>query len=276
MPDDYGLQALAQLQALDARERVQRFRDEWMDGAPLADVDAALAWMVDHLGAPAETHTLGPCFNKTYDQTLERWRQSGFYWAAKDSRGEPIVYIPSKDRTSPMRRLGSLVCFLGEAFGREWVDQGAMFVLADRVPELRAATFVARHEVLSREPRDVSGPLSQEIVLFVRPQATLADVSETYRRAQERLIGAARLQPRERIKPMTSPRMRDLAVLGGRIAIGAFDSWADALAVYESEHADDPTYHDGNKGRFRRDVRTAYKRVTGLDLDFQPDKRGTP
>ena len=275
MPNDLGLEALAHIQALDARKRAHKFRNDWLEGRPMPSQECGVAWMREQLGAPQEAQLIGLNFTETLDMSLARWKQGGCKWGAKSDSGRILGLFPTK-RPSAMWELGVLVCILGEAFGREWINQGAAFVLANAVPVLSPVPdWWGVHKVRTGGLRNVSGPVSDEIVLFIRPQATFADVTTAYRHAQERIWEAVRWAPRERVKPMTSERMRDLAILGGRVALHDFATWQDALDTYESEHPSETTYRDRNIGRFRRDVRMAYERVTALELNFQPDRRGT-
>lgn len=289
MTDNLGLEALVRIQALDARNAVDDFREERTLGGPLDEADAT-SWMRAKLGAPSEAVMFGLHLEHHLDPSRKRWRDQGGIWRASTGAGEEVGQYPT-DKGSAMRELGSLVCAFGEAFGREWLADGALFVLADRLPRLKAASFLGKRNRQEGGLRNVSGPLSEELVLFVRPQATLADVTAEYQRAQRRLAG---LPPsvRERIKPIGSPRVRDLAVLGARIARGEFANWATAMACYNAEHsaetnADNNEYDDAYRKsktdrtddpskirRFRKDVREAYLRVTGLSIDWQPARRG--
>lgn len=281
MADNLSLQALARIQALDARNVVAGYRLKWTGGVAL-EARAAIAWMRDQLGAPAEAVRFEPRFDNPLAPSLASWKASGADWLAYPETGEPVVCRTAL--SSAGRDLGELVCALGAAFRREWIGAGAMFVLTGALPVLDAVSFLYVQRRQEGGLRNVSGPLSDELVLFVRPQATLADVTDEYQRAQRRVAELTATAPRERTKPIGSPRVRDLAVLGARIALGDFASWAAAMDCYNAEHGapvdlgdneQDVTYADeGTRGRFRRDVRAAYQRVTGLDIDFQPDRRG--
>ena len=56
-----------------------------------------------------------------------------------------------------------------------------------------------------------------------------------------------------------------------------FESWGDAILTYNAEHPDEHVYRTvKSKGRFRKDVRDCYRQTTGLELDWQPDRRGGP
>lgn len=273
MKRDLGLEALARIQALDAREPAERFRRAWLRSALLPGRDAAAAWIRDRLGASPEAATFSLFFNDPYTVSREQWRKARYTWESVNADGESLAHHETRE-DCPMRALGLLVCRLAEAFGREWAEQGHLFVLTAEIPTLRPVVFVGVRDTTG-SLRRVCGLLSEEIALFVRPQATTADVTTAYQLAQQRLYEVLSLAPRERIKPMTSERMRDLAVFGARIMFEEFPTWQDARARYEEEYPTDTTYrHSGGQGTFRRDVRAAYKRVTGMDLDFMPKRKG--
>ena len=284
MKSDLGLEALARIQALDAEKPVSDFRRVWLDGNTLPGRDEALAWMREGLGAAPEAVAFDLDFADPYRVSKEQWskpsweskvhRLQGYRWRSIDAEHRAAVHETPSD--SPMRALGLLVCMMAESFGREWAEQGHLFVLTGEIPTLRPVVAVSLRSTKPRL-RTLSGPLSEEIALFMRPQATTADVTVAYQAAQRRLYEVLDLAPRERIKPMQSQRMRDLAVFGARVLREEFPTWQDARAAFLAEYPDEPSYRDGStQGTFRRDVRTAYKRVTGLELDFRPTKaKGT-
>jgi hypothetical protein len=289
MGDNLTLEALARIQALDASQVVTRFRDKWTGGAALEKREA-IPWMRQHLGAPHAATDLSVPLQYHVEPSRNAWVRDGGIWQASSEVGDEVgTYRTSSN--SAMRALGNIVCALGESFGREWMADGALFVLSDRLPVLRAASYLGLRKQQEGGLRNVSGPLSEEMIIFVRPQATIADVGDEYQRALRRLTGAPS-ESRERNKPVGSPRVRDLAVLGARIARGEFASWPAAMANYNLEHnaaADqgDNEYDDSYRisssdreddpskiRRFRKDVREAYRRVTGLTIDWQPARRG--
>jgi len=289
MADNLSLEALVRIQALDARNAVQQYRDKWTQGTPLSEADA-ISWMRAELSAPSDALTFGISLEHHIDPSQKRWREQGGFWQANSGEGKELGKYGT-DRGSAMDELGGLVFALGTAFGREWLADGALFVLADRPPKLKASSFIGKRNRQEGGLRNVSGPLSEELVLFVRPQATLADVTAEYQRAQRRLAGTPP-SVRERVKPIGSPRVRDLAVLGARIALGEFSDWTAAMERYNDEHNAetdsgnneyDAAYRISTEGgadgpskvrRFRKDVRDAYLRVTGLAIDWQPARRG--
>lgn len=279
MADNLSLQALVRIQALDAREVVGEYRERWTGGAPLAKHDAT-AWMRHELGA-SNAASFALRFDNPLWPTWREWKASGCKWAACDDLGAEVSTYASAPH-SAMHALARLVCGLGHAFGREWIDGGAMYVLSDVLPVLEAVSYVWVGSRQEGGLRNASGPLSGELVLLLRPQATLADVNDEYRRAQRKVAG-----PRARTRPIGEPRTRDLAVLGARVALGDFTSWPAAMDAYNAEHSDplggddnelDVHYRDPSdpvkQGLFRRDVRAAYRRVTGMDVDFRPGKGG--
>ncbi len=253
MADDLGLSALAKIQALEASPRAVDFRREWLGGETLADSGAATGWLRDKLHSDADRFIVSP-----YVADPVSWS-----CYATDMRANNVT--PAED--SSVWALGVAVRKLALAFGREWLEQGPAYMLADVVPTLEPVrTAYEGCGDVEGLPR-VSGPSSYQVVLTIRPQATIADVTSAYQASLNRLPMA----PRERAKPMSSPRMAELAVIGARAYLLEFNSWQEARAVYNSENTMETAYVDGDKqGQFRRDVRLAYKRVTGLDLDWKP------
>lgn len=265
MSENLGLVALARIQALEARPCAEAFRAKWLAGRTL-DEAGAVDWLRRELGAECDHDHFGVHVDKEGNPAWRSGPAAGELGGLSSNRG-----IASDE--------------LAEAsFG--WVERygwaswdALLFALADIQPVIAAVECSWRQ---SWGPFDgVAGPLNERIVLTCRPQATVADVTRAYQEAQ-RGIRLEAMAPRERTKPMTSSRRVDLAVMGGRVCLGEFESWAAAMSAYNAEHANNTENVDASywaadqKGRFRRDVRDSFKQATGLDLDFQPDRRGLP
>lgn len=169
-----------------------------------------------------------------------------------------------------------------------WTEtDGRRFALSDVTPTLRPVEPSIQRSL--RAPGGVTGALSERITLRCRPQATVSDVAAAYQHAQRAALSLTALAPRERTRPMTSPRRVDLAVMGARIYLNEFKSWPDARAAYNAEHTSevsvrpdltggpDSTYEsDDTQGRFRKDVRDSFRQATGMTLDFQPARTNRP
>jgi len=155
-------------------------------------------------------------------------------------------------------------------------DQAKEYLLAGRTPRL--ALFETA--ILRQPPGEAGNPaasaFTNRIVLTVRPQATKQEVADAYDQLRRLLLQQEGVEVGERNRATSSPRTRDLAVLGYRIRRGDFESWPDAFAAYELAHPDDAAaYHSRTNGKvrvktFRRDTYNAYERVTGCQLTWHP------
>lgn len=295
MGDNLTLEALAEIQALEAEPLAQAFRDKWM-GSKMIGSEEVDAWLSEAIIAPigaSEFRLLppGPTSTESIDDDVRAvlpaavlkkldgagWRT--WTWTWRNSEGDR----KSIKRHSPLGGqfddLSGLLHEFAQAFGDEWYSAAA-FVLAGVTPRLtpvqEETDFDAWFEAV-KQLRDgglgfVSGTRDQRIILKIRSQATLDDVAEAFRASLDRAAQGPdqfRRLRRERQKPMTSERMRDFAVIGGRMALGQFDSWKDAHEGYLAESGTMITF-----GQFRRDVVAAYTRVTGLELNAEPRRRG--
>lgn len=174
---------------------------------------------------------------------------------------------------------------LNEDFGPGWRSGAAHFILADVTPELMSVS--AKVERYFRSPEHLRGapvlspPVRSEIVLRCRPETTDRDLLAAYEAAQTEALAELSIAPRERARPVTSLRTRDLAVFGARVVLEEFACWGEALSAYLREYPEEAaTTFSGeqteteNEGRFRRDLRRSYKQVTGFDLDWKPKRGG--
>lgn len=271
MSGDLSLSVLSELHALESRPRAQALRREY--GIELLEnVDEVNAWLRAKLEARAEETAL------RLSRHLNNEGCAHYAWIASSPLGETGYYPAASDE---------LVALAREAFALHeragWhPDEAVLFILMDATPELKPVTYTIAIDLAPGSRRfdsRIATPLSDLITLTVRPQATEREVVDAFKRALEQLYGRAGMARRKRQRPMTSQRARDLAVIGGRIVLGEFDSWKDALEFYEKEHPADPTYQDVTRysqaellGRFRRDVRMHYKRVTGSLLEWRPSR----
>jgi hypothetical protein len=274
MADNLGLVALARIQALEARPRAGEFRKKWLAGRVLGEA-GAVAWLLGEFNvAPADTEW----FTVEVTSTGYRWRS----WTS--ARG--VHPWDPQGGTEATNDLATLAVGWVQRYG--WTSPAAVaFGLADVEPEIVAVKWDREHSVMpcpgapGNPSFEIIAPFNERIILTCRPQATLAEVARAYQEAQRSLRLEA-MVPRERTRPMTSPRRVDLAVIGGRICSGEFESWTAAWDAYGDEHEastenPDPTYKEPHtKGRFRKDVRDSFKQTTGLDLDFQPNRQGGP
>ena len=224
--EDLALQALAEIQALDAAPSAQRFRDDWLDGRQLPATEV-MTW-------------------------------SG--GTAADSA------------------LAVLAGGMADHYG--WSDDHARaFILADCAPHLALfETGVLRHP--PGEPGNpAASTFTNKVVLVVRPQATKQEVADAYDQLRRVLLVQEGVEVGERNRATSSPRTRDLAVLGYRIWRGDFETWHSAFVAYETDHPEDAAaYRSRTSGKvgvktFRRDVYNAYLRVTGCPLTWQPGLR---
>lgn len=299
--DDLGLEALAQIQALEARPAADAFRVRWLGGEPLPDGSAAHEWLKRQMIAELpdtgirDTDVLqsGPYIAAVKFGTrgqIESQRVAWYFRWERNIRdsdtsagiaGVGISYEPVLDppEGTALHELGQLAADFSRDFGQEWLSQTVPFVLLGTVPVLQAVAVDSGG--LSR--RKGTGPVlsspmrSPEVLLRCRVQATNADVSGAYQTAQRRLLSGIGIGARERTRPVTSPRTRDLAVFGAHVALGEYASWGAAMLAYSKAYPDDETYTGpGDHGRFRRDVRRAYQTVTGFDLTWTPKQDGTP
>jgi hypothetical protein len=273
MTENLGLVALARIQALEVRPEAEEFRAKWLTGQAL-DADDVVAWLRRELGA-------GP----DEDRFDVLPREVGYLWCGFPSAfaGTAEGQVAYDVESEPLDDLASTALGWRERYG--WTLWSALaFALADVDPVILAVEARLSRS-LSTARYGVSGPLSERITLVCRPQATRAEVATAYQEAQRHLLRSVTLAPRERTKPMTSPRRVDLAVVGGRIFLGEFGTWAEAMATYNIERPKEKAYREDQyhgrtqqsaKGRFRRDVRDSFRQTTGLDLDFKPDRRGGP
>lgn len=263
MRQDLGLQALAEIQAREAQPIAQVFRNKWLDGGYFEDTEGADAWLRTLIdGDQTTAGRVQLWYRPPFAADGRLWTSNGGSW--------------SSDEHAVLRDLADTALALSSAFGWEWYEQTSDYVLANLTPCLQ----LVRADILDLEYEGTAPLVSGSIPgiqLTIRPQATMADVTLAYREALGFLYGRRKLGPRERIRAMSSERTRDLAVIGGRIALGDFASWADALETYRKEHPTDSTYHrphePPDKGLFRRDVRRSYAQATGQSLDFQPDRQ---
>jgi len=295
MADHLELEALARIQAEEARPETEAFRTRWLDGAAFTNWRQALSWSLEQLDAPGDVirvslhipSSLDTRYTLAVGPTPLAVRHDMYEWVGFDVGGNVCArYQPEK---GAMRDLGGLTALLSLRY--RWpVSSTLRFVLCDEAPELEPVTAQKTHQY-AQMPQNkgvpdnlglysyVTGPYSEEILLRCRPQATTSDVKAAYQEARRRLFDEPRITPLERIRPMTSPRVRDLAVLGGLIALGRFKTWGDAYRAYQAKHPEDRTYRKQptpNAGLFRRDVKAAYLKATGCILDFKPVKEGGP
>lgn len=232
-PRDLALEALSQIQALDAEPVAAEFRERWLGGEVLP---------AGHGGV---------------------WRD--------------------KADAKALRALGKAAESLRAVFG--WTErQASDYLLCGTPPNLELIKVL----VGRREPGEPGNPaaslFTNTIILECRPTATKAEVAEAYEQMRRLFLTRAGVEPGERNRKTSAPRTRDLAVLGYRIWRGDFESWQDAYWAYELEHPEDAGEYRSSSGAvwtktFRRDVRNAYERVTGLDLVFRPgmaDEGGEP
>lgn len=172
-----------------------------------------------------------------------------------------------------LARLASLVEVLVSRY--RWPKKAAeAFVLRGQTPRLRLYERDVLRTFSDAMPsgNPATSPMTDEIVLRVRPQATKEEVAEAYDEVRRQMY----YKTGKRKRPIGLPRTRDLAVLGYRIWRGDFESWRAAFASYAAENPADastfcaPGTDTVDMSLFRRTTRTAYKTVTGCTLDFRP------
>lgn len=302
---DLALDALAEIQAMEAAGEVAAFRARWLDGHPLPDWSEAMRWLSESTGSGSprtldfrfEVNRISIPLDIVGDaekarawwaqwlaSNLDRlasfplspgWRNPLFH--LKDELGnavEALSYGPESGLE------GFVIVRTGLVERYHWTErQAERFILLGELPVLRAVH--AEYLTSIRMGDGVtpgSGPYSTEITLRCRPQATQQDVADAYEAVRScALHNEFGLAVKARIRATTSERSRDLAVLGARIAANGFVSWEAARSVYLESHEKESLIYGPEKGedamgRFRRDTRAAFRQVTGLDLHFRPTK----
>lgn len=299
---DLGLEALARIQAMEAEVLADEFREEWLEGERLESWSEAVTWIRSMAVAEAPS-TLQPTFEvprlpaitsadhsdpQRRRQWLDEWLDAnpetsprilmheGPQYAVFELLSEDGALIDRQyiQPESALESLQGLCEKLSDLYG--WSrHQGQMFILLGTIPVLEPIRVQIRTtRQLGTASRLAAGPNSTEIVLTVRPQATQQSVANAYEAARtEMLTGIFELPAGLRNKPITSTRTRDLAILGGRIVRGDFKTWDEARASYMHEFPEEEFHYAENMGRFRRDCKAAFLKVTGLKLDWQPQKR---
>ena len=261
MAENLSLVALARIQALEAAPSAEAFRETRLAGGSL-DAGEVVAWLRSELGARTDED----CFD------VSAAEDGTYLWSAGAAAHEGMGWRPYSPEGAATDDLAALAVRWSELYG--WTSaQTFAFALGDEVPVLLAVKWNV--SLSARVGREVSGPLSQRIRLECRQHATTDEVAHAYREAQARARAIEGMQPRIRSKPITSQRSVGLAVMGARVLLGEFASWVDARTAYNAAFPDEPAYTSAAaQGLFRRDVRDAYRRVTGLTLGWQPDRKG--
>lgn len=219
-PRDLALEALAQIQAMDAAPQAAAFRQEWMHGRPVKH------WT-----------------------TRVHWRGS--------------------------REAHAALTELADSFAARYAwthNQADAFILSDIHPVLLPYSVSVERQAPADRDNPATSAWTNEIVIRVRPQVTKKQVADAYEAQRRVILEAQGVEPGERNRATTVERTRDLAVLGYRVWRGDFSKWREAFDTYAVEHPEDADlYVSPRTGRvqvktFRRDLRNAYARVTGLDL----------
>ncbi len=307
---DRDLQALVGIQGVEATPLAREYRSAWLDGRVLDDREAAYAWIRAH-GTRAHKELL-----VSFDMTAAPpHRNEIAAWVAENADAarlvrprnrDPWVRVEVRDASGELTDTLDLDAEAGTAIGElhkiatvlkgryrwEYLD-AVMFILTGELPIQGLIETSSLQETRIRSATDstiASLPMSREIVIRCRPQATqkqVADAYEAQRRSSleiwEKLDPSASLTPPlltpplisapgERNRRTNSPYTPDRAVLVARVLSGEFESAAHARDVYVREHPDEeltyPSTHDGIS-RFRRDMRAAWRRITGRDFTFK-------
>lgn len=299
---DLGLEALAAIQAMEAEALANEYRVAWLEGQRLKSWSAAVKWIRSMAVAEAPS-TLQlkfevprlPAITSADHSDPQRRRQWLNEWLDANPEASPRILMHggpgyamfdllSEDGVlidrqyirpgSALESLQGLCDKLSDLYG--WSrHQCQMFILLGTIPVLEPIRVQIRTtRQVGSAARLAAGPNSTEIILTVRPQATQQSVANAYEAGRtEMLTGLFELPAGLRNKPITSTRTRDLAILSGRIVRGDFKTWDEARAAYMGEFPEEEFTYAENMGRFRRDCKVAFLKVTGLKLDWQPQKR---
>jgi hypothetical protein len=296
---DMDLRALAGIQAIEAAPLTAAFRQQWLDGSVLPDDEAAYEWLRRH-GTPAQDEALlrfvgtGPSMPRRPGDAMSDWvRQHAesasvaFVQKVKpwlsidvhDAEGQIITRLDlAADAGTPMGELLDVATVLENRY--RWSTQdGAIFVLTGcyPVPQVVHASWDQERTFGSVwHTTAASVPMTQEIVLRCRPQATQQQVAKAYEEARREALERWHVPVGQRNRATSSDRTRALAVLAARIRAGEFASTREAMEAYLREREDEQgdkagyyvEYRRDEIGRFRRDVRIAWKRITGLEFGF--------
>lgn len=300
---DLGLEALAALQAMEAEVDAQAFRDRWTSGRPFADWPTAVAWIRSQNPKPAdvpqrlrfefEVPRLSPISGEDHAAPVSR-RQWMDEWLAANPDAIPAILGPEgpgyeifdviaedgqlAERqyiapNSALKALQAVCTTLEERYG--WQPAQAQFyVLLGTVPVLASIRVSRRTRMELGGDTHPAGAFSSEIILEIRPQTTQQAVGNAYEAAREEMLtGLFGLPTGQRNKPISSPRTRDLAILAGRIVRGDYATWEEARSDYIERCPEEGLTYAEDMGRFRRDTRAAFLKITGVQLDWQPMKR---
>ncbi len=240
---------------MEAADAACEFRNEWLDGEVLPDWPAATLWLRDQ--RPPEPEVTGEV-NKTLEP---------FY--VLDEEGTPIdkMFV---EGTSVFGELTRVCERLAWAYAWTTIEV-QQFVLLGRTPELKSVraegTYTA---LLGVTPTPGRSPWAAEIVLTCRPQATMDEVAACYQAKRRQMLeGALGEKLGARNRAITEERTRDLAVLGARVWHGEFSSLE---GVFEAHLDKYPTEMSLSMKTFKRDLRWAFKRVTGYPLSLPRPK----
>jgi hypothetical protein len=298
---DLALEALAKIQAMEAEADAVEFRDKWLGGAVFPDWAHAIEWI--RLQKPTEEprelqllftvpRNVPVSAEDLADKTSRRaWMER---WLEQNPDAAPTII----QTLGPNFEVFDLLDQEGKLLDRQYIEPGSglealvnlgkslcsryrwklhhahMFILLDTTPVLDPIRVQVRARVGLGTQAYRAGAFSCEITLHVRPQATQQAVANAYEEARRSTFeGTFGIAAGERIRPITSPSTAALAILGGRIARGDFASWDEARAAYAESSGETKYLGVDAMGQFRRDTRAAFKKVTGLTLDFQPTKR---
>jgi len=270
MTDDAqkDLEALAAIQAIEAAPLVREFREQWLPEGLLAWDNVQIAsWVLRH-GTSAED---------VEDKPAERSGSPVLEFQERDDAGElaGVHWLDARPGTA----IGDLRAVVRELERLYlWSQQEAIaFALSNAAPirETVCGSLTITRRIGVGGSTPASTLMTQEIVLRCRLQATQKAVAAEYERLRRLAFEREGLEPGDRNRSTSSERTRDFAILGARIVAGCFGSTAEAVRAWLSEHPEDRLVFcdsDGEllpTGRFRLEVKRAYSRITGHDIDFR-------